>query len=63
MTHYESFDDDTFKAYNDECLMHFSFLRFIKGLYASLDSKMVDKMEEQQMKLLDTFIKKGGEIE
>ena len=63
ITYYESFDDDTFKAYNDECLMHFSFLRFIKGLYASLDSKMVDKMEEQQMQLLDTFIKKGGEIE
>ena len=63
VTYYESFDDDTFKFYNDECMMHFSFLRYIKSLYGTLDSEKANEIEKQQMTLLETFIKKGGKLE
>ena len=63
VTYYESFDDDTFKFYNDECMMHFSFLRYIKSLYGTLDSEKANEIEQQQMTLLETFIKKGGKLE
>ena len=63
ITYYESFDDDVMKVYNNDCLMHFSFLRFIKNLYAALDSEKIEALEEQQVTLLETFLKKGGKME
>ena len=62
VTYFESFDDREMQQYNDRCMRHFSIMRYIRSIY-SFDQKKDAELEAQQVKLLETFIRKGGKIE
>ena len=62
VAYYESFDNDDMKAFQGDCQFHFKIMNFIKSLYGDLDSKKAEDLEEELLRLLNGFVKKGGEL-
>ena len=63
LAYFEAFEDKVMQQYSERCLRHFSIMRYINSIYASLDSAKAEEMEKKQMDLLEKFIKKGGSLE
>jgi len=62
VTYFESFDDREMQQYNERCLRQFGIMRYVRSIYAFDESKK-EELEQQQMKLLETFVAKGGKLE
>jgi hypothetical protein len=62
VTYFESFDDREMQQYNERCLRQFGIMRYVRSIYAFDESKK-EELEQQQMKLLENFVAKGGKLE